>query len=65
MPAKAMRGLAKHVLVVLDVLADLPALFAFEPWSQDRQGPFDPQLIRRARVTMRKRQVGGAGPRAR
>ncbi len=49
----------KHVLVVLDVLAELLALFVLEPGFQHRKRPLDAQLARRAGVVVRERQVGG------
>jgi hypothetical protein len=48
----------EHVLVVLEVLADLGCWFGFQPGLQARQRFVAGQLRRRAGVVMGERQVG-------
>ena len=49
--------IGEHVLIVLEVLAELGLICVLEPGPQQSQGAFHAQLRRRAGVVVRKRQI--------
>ena len=51
--------IGEHVLVVLEVLPELRGMPVLEPWPEPRQDFVEVELLRRASVAMRERQIGG------